>query len=57
MTLEEFIKECHKDIDDFEASWLDESDDAPKNFPMEMEPGDWWEQFVAFIECNAEEDT
>lgn len=48
MTLEEFIAEMKKDIDKFEVNWRKQNVAKPEHWPMEMNEGDWYEQFLMF---------
>jgi hypothetical protein len=48
MKLEEFIEEEKKSLQIFEAWWRAENKKNPKHFPLEMETGDWDEQYFTF---------
>ena len=45
-TLSEFVAEMRKDIDDFEANWVVEHAKNPKQWPMKMRAGDWYDQLL-----------
>ena len=48
MTLEEFLMEERERLVAFEAFWRNGALDAPQDFPNDMLPGDWSEQFDIF---------
>ena len=48
MTLEEYIKEQHELIDEFEQAWRECRSKTPGQYPMKMNPGDWDDQFSLF---------
>lgn len=50
MKLEEFIKTMTKDLADFQKYWEDESKNSPDLFSPEMGEGDWFDQFIFFLE-------
>lgn len=49
MTLEDYIKEQHELIETFKKAWLQGRSKTPSQYPMEMNPGDWDEQYVFLI--------
>ena len=48
MTLDQFIEEEKKTLRIFEAWWRAENKKNPKNFPLDMEPGEWDEQYLTY---------
>ena len=48
MELREFIKESHRAVDSFGMMWIARHREAPENYPMNLNPEDWTEQFLAF---------
>jgi hypothetical protein len=54
MKLSEFRKEMIEDIDKFSEHWLDKNVSNARDWPLEMEPGDWYDQFLIF-EANKDE--
>lgn len=50
MTLDEFMREELSRISRFGAMWHREHRRNEEAFPMEMEPGEWDEQYRAFEE-------
>lgn len=50
MTLEDYIKEQHELIDEFEQAWREGRSKTPGQYPTEMKPGDWDEQYIAFLQ-------
>lgn len=49
MTLDEFVAECKSDADRFKAQWLEGVTKQPKHYPETLEPGEWHEQYLAFL--------
>lgn len=49
MTLEDYIKEQHELVETFKKAWLQGRSKTPSQYPMEMNPGDWDEQYVACL--------
>ena len=45
MMFSEYMEELRREIEYFEVFWRENNDATPKEFPMEMLPGDWDEQF------------
>ena len=45
MTLREWIEEQKAELEQFATMWERNADTDPSNWPMNMEPGDWDEQF------------
>jgi hypothetical protein len=46
MTLDEFVKEAHEQVDRFKAAWLKAHEEAPEIYPLEFpaeNDGLWWE--------------
>lgn len=54
MTDDQFFAQCRADVDKFEEHWKQGNLKNPENYPSVMEPGDWFEQFIAFLttECD-----
>ena len=46
MTLDEFIKEMHEDIEKFKKSWIENNRKNEYYFPNKLEPGEWFEMFM-----------
>ena len=46
MTLEEYIAEEHKRLDEFKVFWLARHEQDPETYPLEMQPGDWDEMLT-----------
>jgi hypothetical protein len=55
MTLEEFILESKRDVDRFREMWADSAKADPVAFPDDMNPGDWFDQFMMFISGGGDE--
>jgi len=56
VTLDEFIKDAHAQVDAFEAMWLKNHIDEPHAFPMAVEEdnaGIWLEQLLIWWERNS----
>ena len=49
MTLEEFVAECKTDADRFHKQWLEGASREPNHYPKALEPGEWHEQYLAFL--------
>lgn len=47
MTLDEFVTQLKRDADDFKQRWLDGVAESPEDYPMELDEGDWSEQYLA----------
>lgn len=53
MQLKEFIESELKLIDHFQRYWKERHEHDPKNFPLDLKPGDWDEQLIIFHDlCN-----
>lgn len=50
MTLEEFISEQQKLLKEFEQYWRKANVEASKDFPLDMNGGDWDEQLICFMQ-------
>jgi hypothetical protein len=48
MTLVEFCAELRQEIMDFKVQWEEDAAGEPGNFPMDMEPAEWHEQFMTY---------
>lgn len=49
MNILAFSNESKTDIDRFLAVWMNRHKESPDDWPIEMEPGEWFEQFLAFL--------
>ena len=49
ISLAEFVKKAKKDLENFEAYWLQKQRESPKWYPEELFPGDWDEQLINFL--------
>lgn len=49
VTLEEFVAECKDDADRFKAMWCKHRVENPEAFPCSMNSGDWFDQFMLFL--------
>lgn len=58
ITLETFVEQLKRDIDAF-AKWYESKADASRNtdapYPLQMWPGDWFENFCIFQDMSEEE--
>ena len=52
MTLEQFIGECRDDVDRFKAMWDANQTKQPEAFPGQMNEGDWFDQYLIFLQSN-----
>lgn len=50
MTLDEFVAETMEDVDRFKRDWTAHRDVSPDQWPESMSPGDWFEQFLVFLD-------
>ena len=48
MTLDEYVEKAKKELDDFKKEYLKEYAKDPKNWPLEMDEGEWDEQENAY---------
>jgi hypothetical protein len=55
MTLNDFCLESHNDVARFLAYWCTEHAKDPEGFPMDMPPGEWYEQFMTFLSLGNED--
>lgn len=51
-SLEDFVKELRADANRFERHWVQQHKTKPDQYPMKMGGGDWWEQFLAWLETS-----
>ena len=49
ISLAEFVKKAKKDLENFEAYWLQKQKESPKWYPSKLSPGDWDEQLITFL--------
>jgi hypothetical protein len=54
MKLSEFKRQIDSDITKFAENWLEQNVLNARDWPLEMEPGDWYDQFLIF-EANKDE--
>jgi hypothetical protein len=52
MDLNDFCEESHRDITRFLVYWVASHVNNPEMFPMDMQPGDWDEQFRLFLDTE-----
>ena len=52
MKLSDWQEEMLADINEFVEYWHTRHKTLPEHYPLEMEPGDWDEQFSIAKECN-----
>ena len=50
MSLDDWLDEERRRLERFEIMWRRETKKAPAFYPIEMEPGEWDEQYRAFEE-------
>jgi hypothetical protein len=50
MALEEFVVSMRRDLDRFEAEWRRNNAENADDWPSEMFPSDWYEQFLVMFE-------
>ena len=48
MTLEQFVAEEITDVKRFAKAWVKSNGQTPDRYPMDMEAGEWSEQFIAY---------
>jgi hypothetical protein len=48
MTLDEYVAELKADVARFEEEWRESAAAEPDQYPMQMAPGEWFEQYMAF---------
>ncbi len=56
MEMNDFIKESKNDVLRFEKYWNENHKTQPEYFPLNMEPADWFEQFLIFLQNQVKED-
>jgi hypothetical protein len=49
-TILRFVEESRDELLKFEKFWLDMAVQSPDAFPLEMNPGEWHEQFLAWLD-------
>lgn len=47
-TLEDFVAEMKADVDRFATNWRKNHAATPEEWPMQMDGGDWYDQFLMF---------
>jgi hypothetical protein len=55
MNLDDFVKIMSSDLAEFKANWEAQRRESPDKFPSEMAEGDWFEQFLFFVEHRGQE--
>jgi len=48
MKLSEFKREMIADLENFAISWLEGNVADSQKWPLEMPPGDWYDQFLIY---------
>lgn len=48
MTLDQYVQQLKKDVEEFEAMWRKNHATRPQEWPLSMGEGDWYEQFLMF---------
>jgi len=49
ISLDQFTAITKNEVEAFKNHWGAERSKDPKNWPLEMSEGDWFEQFLAFL--------
>jgi hypothetical protein len=52
VNLADFIAESLSEVQEFEAYWKANNERDPEMFPMLMNPGEWFEQFLTFVSTD-----
>lgn len=47
MTLDEFEADLLKEAKEFVQKWRDGNERLPDEWPLEMNDGEWWEQYLS----------
>lgn len=47
MTLDQYIEDTQAKLEAFKNKWLEGQKSDPANYPADLSPGDWDEQFLA----------
>ena len=55
MKLAEFTEEMRKDFEDFKEDWMENAEANPVQYPLELPPGEWFEQYLAWVTLNRDE--
>lgn len=50
MSIDEFVEYLSSDLADFKENWEEQRQKFPDQFPAKMAEGDWFEQFLFYIE-------
>ena len=53
MKIQEFIDEVVGDLATFQRYWNEKKEAKPNDFPSELEPQEWHEQFQCWCELEA----
>lgn len=48
MSLDEFIEEQKESLEIFRRKWLEKHSVRPEEYPIKLEGGSWWEQYMIF---------
>ena len=54
MILNDYVKAEQEDLKAFLKYWETQNKERPEQFPMEMNHGEWFEQYTAFCEIQLE---
>lgn len=52
MTLDEYVKQLHLDVDDFKSEWILNALSDHETFPTDNSEAFWTEQFIAHIKVE-----
>lgn len=52
MTLQEFKSAIVKDAEEFVKTWEAGKNHNPEQYPLELPEGDWYDQFLAYLNLN-----
>jgi hypothetical protein len=53
MKLDDFLEQLREDVGGFARMWMEGRHKDPDLYPMELEPGDWFDQYIIFITGEA----
>jgi len=52
MKLLEFVLVTQQELEEFKIWWGKENKKNPTQFPLELNEGDWYEQFITYQQLN-----
>lgn len=52
----ELLRDLKRDVDDFRQYWADNNHTDPDNFPLKLEAGEFFEQFLIFLNLQWNEE-